>query len=409
MKKSIRPNFKLTLVIPYIILGLLLSCNTEITVDTVKEDSDKNLLPKLASFQKISTNSAIYEASDNSIDCGYYLIGIRNAQRPTTFKYNNKVYFNIPCKTSDSSAGGWHWGLASWTPGTSVNWFDGKLDAGLNEIVSRTQLDENGFIMNSVRNTYMVDSGSGILGLTYKYFRATEYNMSNVPALFSASAVVSDNGYYPVGLATSSPETFSPSDVFVDDSKYAAFFNSDDDTWRGLSHKTDLDLFYKGGTVYIYNTTQNAPTMDKYYISIITSSDMRSFTKPANYILEDFRSPHVFEYQGLIYMLAFNTNLNRWNLISGSSPTQFDPKDGQVLNFGADIFGSGGWDDTPLFTTHPDDQPEIAGVEVLNNKVYVFYMAGQFGHIRTPAHGVTGAAYDSARGIGVFELKIESD
>ncbi len=195
-------------------------------------------------------------------------------------------------------------------------------------------------------------------------------------------------------------------DIFVDEQKDASNFNLADGTWRGQT-KLEVELYYDAGTVYVYNTTINAPTSDTYYISVATSTDMINYAMPSNYILKDFRHPHVFNYKSEFYMIAYDTIDNQWRLIPGSSPTSFNPDDSTILDLGGEMVNAGGWDDTPLFTSLGNNQPEIAGVEVQGGKVYVFYMAGQFGQVRAPANGVTGSPYDSARGIGVFELEFD--
>ena len=375
--------------------------------DDTSESGNEQDVGLSISLNKLSTLNAAFEASNNPIDCSYYLIGIKGGWRPTTFVYNDKVYFNVPCKTSDSSAGGWHWGLMKWTLSDGMSWHDGNARAGENEILPRSDNDSNGFQINSVYNTFMVDTGTSLLGLTYKYFRASEYNIANSPAQFPASAVVPSNGYYSVGFSTTTPETLDASNFYVDDPKSANVFNLKDDTWKGKAAR-DADLYYDSGTVYIYNHSTNAPTSDKNYIYISTTTDMRSFTLPSSYILEDYKNPHVFKVENKIYMLAFNTNSNKWNLIPGTSPSSFDESEAVTLDLGVEIFGLGGWDDTPLFTSLSNNQPEVSGVEVLNDKVYLFYLAGQFSQSRTPANGTSGAPYDSARGIGVIELEINN-
>jgi hypothetical protein len=252
----------------------------------------------------------------------------------------------------------------------------------------------------------MVDTGSGVLGLTYKYFRNTEYTAANVPAMYPASAVVTTSGYKSIGFSSTNPETMVAADIFVDEEKDASNFNLADGSWKGQT-KTEVELYYDAGTVYVYNTTINAPTSDTYYISVATSTDMINYVMPANYILKDFRHPHVFHYKSAFYMIAYDTIDDQWRLIPGSSATSFSPDDSTVLDLGGEMVNAGGWDDTPLFTSLGNNQPEIAGVEVISGKVYVFYMAGQFGQVRAPANGATGSPYDSARGIGVFELEFD--
>lgn len=355
---------------------------------------------------KLTSAAAFFEASNSVLDCGYYLIGIKGSQRPSTFVYNNKIYLSVPCKTSDLSSGGWHWGLMHWTP-TSMSWVDGDTGAAGNDpIIKRSDLDINGFIMNNNGNSYFVDTGSGFLGLSFKFFNHSSYSMTNVPAMFSADAVVTTSGFYSIGFSTANPETMLSTDFFNDEKKGASNLNLKqlDDTWQG-SVRSEAELHYKSGTIYIYNTSMNAPTSDTYYISVTTTADMKNFTLPTNYILKGYRYPNVFEFENHIYMIAFSFAKSQWVLIPGTSFTSFDESRAVALNLGSNIYGVGGWDDTPLFTSLPAYEPEIAGVEVLDGKIYIFYMAGQMGHVRTPAHGTSGAPFDSARGIGVFELQ----
>ncbi len=404
----------LKVIITFVLMLSLFGCGSEIFYDFVKKvedakDIDNPINPIIKNFEsnKLSKTSPTYTAPTNPSDCGYYLIGIRGSQRPSTFVYNNKVYFHIPCKYNDSGAGGWHWALAKWDESSGFNLIDGDAGtSGINEVVNKNDLDQNGFSLGSVRNTYMTDTPSGLLGLSFKWFRSSQYNMTNVPALFPANAIVPSNGYYAIGLSSSTPESFASTDFFVDDQKDQHVFNSNDDTWKGKT-KLETELHYHDGLVYIYNTTINAPTSDTHYISVSKSADMRSFTKPTQYLLKDFRFPHVFEYKGRIFMIVFNLNEGRWQLIPGNSPTDFIIEDSVNLNIGSEMVSTGGWDDTPSFTSLPVDEPEIAGVEVLNDKVFVFYMAGQLGQTRVPPNGSSGAPYDSARGIGVFELSFE--
>lgn len=373
------------------------------------EETDSTPQTLSASVLKLSDSNATFEGSDNTADCSYYLIGIKGtgAWRPSTFVYNNKVYFNVPCKYTDAGSGGWHWGIMSWTPALGMVWYDGDpITPGDNEVVSLSDTDSNGFSLSSTRNFYMVDTGSGLKGLGVKYFRASQYHTSNVPTLFQAKAVVPSNGYYFVSFNTSSPESLAASDFLVDEEKSAHIFNENDDTWKGQTYR-EAELFYSGGEVYIYSSSTNAPTKDKDFIYVSKSTDMITFEKPVSPILEGYKCPHVFKQNGTLYMIAFNNNVDKWQLLKGSSPLEFDTENAFTLDLGVEIFGASGWDDTPSFTSLPNNQPEIAGVEVLNEKVYIFYMAGQFGQMRTPANGVSGAPYDSPRGIGTFELTIE--
>ncbi len=402
-----------------LILLFITSCSSEIDYrgifeqnltqdpEDTSENQDEQETSLSINLNKISSLNAAYEASNNPGDCTYYLMGIKGGWRPTTFTFNNKVYFSVPCKSSDAGSAGWHWGVMNWTLADGMNWHDGNIRAGENETLLKTETDINGFQINSNFNTFMVDTGTNLLGLSYKYFRANEYNISNSPAQFPASAVVPSNGYYSVGFSTATPESIDASDFYVDDPKSANVYNLNDDTWKAKTAR-DADLFYESGTIYIYNHSTNAPTADKNYIYISTTTDMRSFNLPSSYILEDYKNPHVFKVENKIYMLAFNTNSTKWNLIPGTSPSSFDESEAVTLDLGVEIFGLGGWDDTPLFTSLSNNQPEVSGVEVLNGKVYLFYLAGQFSQTRTPANGTSGAPYDSARGIGVIELEINN-
>ena len=394
--------------ITVVALLILISCQGEVKVDIAPNRSTNNLgelnLEKL-SIEKISLSNAEFEGATNSIDCGYYLIGIKGSQRPSTFVYNNKVYFSMPCKTSDSSAGGWHWGMMNWTPG-NMNFIDGDVvRPGINEMLTRSSLDNNGFILNNNRNTYFVDTGSGLKGLSFKFFRASEYNIANAPALFPSNAVVPSNNYYSIGFSTATPEAMSPSDFFVDEIKGASMFSQEDNSWKGETLK-DSELHYKDGLVYTYITTRNSPSDDKYYISVASSTDMINFNMPSNFILEDYRYPQVFTYKNQLLLIIFDLIKLKWVIMPGTSPTNFDESKAVEIEIGSKIYGTGDWDDTPLFTSLGTDEPELAGVEVLDGKIYIFYMAGQFGHVRAPMNGVTGSPYDSARGIGVMELKL---
>jgi hypothetical protein len=391
-----------------VILFTLISCQGEVSVEIASDRSIKNygeLNLEEVTIDKLSVSNAEFEGSTDSNDCGYYLIGIKGSQRPSTFVYNNKVYFSMPCKTSDSSAGGWHWGMMNWTPG-NMNFIDGDgVKVGINEMLTRSSLDDNGFILNSNRNTYFVDTGSGLKGLSFKYFRASDYSMANVPALFQAKAVVPSNNYYSIGFSTSTPEAMTPSDFFVDEAKGATMFSLEDNSWKGETLK-ESELHYEDGLIYTYITTRNSPSDDKYYISVASSSDMINFNMPSNFILEDYRYPQVFTYKEKLFLIVFDLIKLKWVIMPGTSPTNFDESKAVEIEIGSKIYGSGDWDDTPSFTSLGADEPELAGVEVLDGKIYIFYMAGQFGHVRAPMNGVSGAPYDSARGIGVMELKL---
>ena len=136
---------------------------------------------------------------------------------------------------------------------------------------------------------------------------------------------------------------------------------------------------------------------------------MRAFTPPTEPLLQGYSRPEVFEYEGRYYMVAFSDAELRWQLIPGSGADAFDASAAQNIELGAALQGTGNWDDTPFFTDLPGGEPRLAGVDVLDGRVYLFYLAGSFGQLTDDPNSVGtyhGAPYDGPRGIGVFELTI---
>lgn len=348
------------------------------------------------SISKLNSGNEIFRAPTSSSDCGYYLIATPTGQRPSTFVHNGNVYFSVPCKTSDSSAGGWHYGMMYWGIGNiSTTWIDGDGGtAGEQPLIVRSVDDKNGFDLRNWNYMELAFDGTNHRGLIRKYYVGGEYGGSS--------------GYYWSPVSISDPATFSATDIDVD-SRGVIEDNANDSSFKGKTSGI-IDVKYEGGTFYTYITNINSPTDDTYYIVLKKSTDLITFDNPSNYLLMNYRSPHVFKFSDKHYMVAYNTLTDIWQLIPGTSWESFDADKAVNIDLGSQMYGTSGWDDTPWFTAHANKQPNISGIEVVNGKVYLFYLAGSFGQLTADGRSATpyhGAPWDGPRGIGVIELDID--
>lgn len=349
-----------------------------------------------ATVSKMNSGNYIFRSSDDSKDCSYYLINIPGAWQPNTFVFNGNVYFHVPCKNGDHSSQGWHYGLMYWVPGNStVIWLDGDTGtAGEQASLVVSDLDTNGYILNSLKFAETVEVDGKQKGMVLKFYRSSEYGGST--------------GYHWSPVAFDTPASYSPSDINVD-SRGGLNYSEKDGTFKGLS-LSSMDLIYDNSSYYSYLTTRNDPDKDRYFIVLRKSTDLLTWTDPDEALLSDYRDAHVFKYSDKFYMIAMNTLTNQWQLIPANSLEDFNTKKAINLEIGSQIYGQGAWDDTPLYSPYQDYQPAIAGVEVINSKVYLFYLAGGFDQLTTDANSLSpfnGSPYDGARGIGVMEIEIK--
>ncbi len=345
------------------------------------------------------TSGPIIRASDSATDDSYHLIATRGSQRASSFVYDSRLYYSVPTKSSDSSAGGWHYAMLSWLPGDAeAAWIDGDpVTSGNQAMLRRNELDSNGFALRNHRATHYVQHGvSGPLsGLSNKFFSSTEY-----PA-------VGTSGFFWIGVSADAPDSVL-SQNFLVDAQSVIDVSANDGTWRGET-TFHADLISDGATVYIYQTQRNAPANDQHYIAVTRTSDMVAYQLPTDPLLTGYSRAQVFEHQGSMYMVAFSDAAERWQLIPGSGPESFDPSMAMNIELGAALHGTGEWDDTPLLSDLPGGEPRIAGVDVIGDRVYLSYLAGSFGQLtddpqaQAPYNGVP---YDGARGVGVLELMI---
>lgn len=348
-------------------------------------------------LNRLTPDGPIFRASDAPLDDYYYLISTVGSQRPSSFVFDSKIYFSIPSKSNDSGAGGWHYSMAHWTPGQDeALWVDGNpSEVGDQALLLRNTTDANGFLMRNHITTHFVQTPDGYLGLSNKYFSNSEYTD------------ITSSGFFWIGVGGGTPETLNALDFLVD-TKAVINIDDNDGTWRGSTTR-HADLHYKDGEVLIYQTQLNSPADDKHSIAISRTPDMKTFQLPSESILDGYSRAQVFEYQGAFYMVAFSDAALRWQLLRGDSFDSFDASAAQTIELGSVLHGTGAWDDTPLLTDLPGGEPRIAGVDVIDDKVYLFYLAGSFGQLETDTNsgGVYhGTPYDGPRGIGVFELTI---
>ncbi|MFK8138003.1 MAG: hypothetical protein AB8E15_06565 [Bdellovibrionales bacterium] len=348
-----------------------------------------------ATTLKLNSGNEIFKNPTSSTDCGYYLSSTSVSQRATSFLVGNKIYFSVPCKTSDSGTGGWHYGMMSWSTGDlSTSWIDGDVGTGEQALFDRSEVDSNGHQLRNWIEMQVTYNGTDYRGLIYKYYSSSEYGGSS--------------GFYTSPVAFSDPNSFSPSDIDVNN-RGVIEYNFNDNTWKGKTSRT-MDIEYKNSNYLVYFTTTNSPTEDTYYIVLRQSADLINFDDPTTFLLEGYRDPNVFEYKGSVYMIAFETASNSWKLIPGESYTSFDVSKAVTVEIGSKIYGKGGWDDTPLYTAYPNHEPRLAGVEVVFDKVYLFYLAGGFNQLPTDPNSTgsyNGVPYDGPRGMGVMEITIQ--
>ncbi|MEC9283443.1 MAG: hypothetical protein VX642_12065 [Bdellovibrionota bacterium] len=348
------------------------------------------------SVSKMNSGNYIFKSSDDSNDCSYYLINIPGAWAPNTFVYNGNVYFHMPCKNGDAGAQGWHYGIAYWVPGnSSMIWQDGDSSSvGDQAQFVITDLDKNGYEVSYSKFSETIEVDGKQKGMLLKYYRASAYGGTN--------------GYYWSPVTFDTPDTFSATDIDAD-YRGGLNYSNKDGSFKGLS-LSHLDLVYDESVYYAYITTRNDPDKDTHYITLRKSTDLLSWTDPDEYLLKDYKEAHLFKYSDKYYMIAMNLLTNKWQLIPANNLEDFDTKNAVNLNIGSQIYGQGGWDDTPYFTPYQEYQPSIAGVEVINSKIYLFYLAGGFDQLTTDPNAVSpayGAPYNGARGIGVMEIEIK--
>lgn len=346
---------------------------------------------------KLTPTAPIFMPSDDPADDHYYLISTRGVQRPASFTWGSRVYFSTPSKSGDASSGGWHYALFHWTPGdASAVWVDGDEGPGEQAVVPRDQTDTNGFELRNHQVTHFVEADGALWGLSRKWFSLAEY------------PDVGANGYHFSPVRATDPDAFTASDFLVDERRVIET-DTADSTWRGATTQ-HIDLFFRGGTMYVYQTQLNAPLSNTLFIAVSTTTDLATFEAPTTFLLEGYARPHVFEVGGRLYMVAFHYASLGWQLIPGSAVDSFDPARAVDLELGNRLHGTGAWDDTPFFTDLPGGEPRLAGVEVIAGRIYLFYLAGGFSQLPAdPQSGgdYHGVPYDGPRGVGVFEMTID--
>jgi hypothetical protein len=284
-----------------------------------------------------------------------------------------------------------YWGIGN----LSTTWIDGDIgQAGEQPLLSKSDIDSNGFAIGSFFGLEVTFNGTNYAGLIKKYYNSANYGGTS--------------GYYWSPVSFNTPESFSATDIDVNN-RGLIHDAENDSSWKGKS-LNEIELEYSAGTYYLYKTNINAPTNSTYYIVLQKTTDLISFTSPTSYLLKDYRDPHVFKYSDKVYMIAYSTIKNGWMLIPGDNYESFDTSKEVKIEIGSKMYGKGDWDDTPLYTDFQNYEPNLAGVELVNSKIYIFYMAGGFGQLSgDPNSGApyNGVPYNGARGIGVMELEIK--
>jgi hypothetical protein len=334
-----------------------------------------------AAMVKISASAPLLKTAAPTADsCGRYLIALPPNWMPSTFRIGETIHFAVPCKYDDTGLGGWHLAMATWDmTGPAASWIDGDPgQPGIQQIVSKTDQIAGGQLGNVATSVFTPDGSGQLRGVARRYSSAKK-GYESVP--FSAPSVAT------IG-ATS--WLISASGVFdVDDN---------DGSFRGATEPPRAVLS-DGGTLWVYSQTVNAPTSDTRYLTVASTSDLKTAT-PTQLLATGYRHPHVRKAGGFYHLIAYNEVAEQWQHVAGTSPSSFDFA--RATNLQLERFrGSLGQWDAKKFVGLGSNQPLVIGVEVDDTKQHLllFYLAGSFDY---PAN----APYNAPRGLGALRLPL---
>jgi hypothetical protein len=173
-------------------------------------------------------------------------------------------------------------------------------------------------------------------------------------------------------------------------------FSAGDNSWKNASWIPMAEPHFHDGSLYYYLVTHDGLT--NYFISVASSTDEVNFTIPTNYILEGYSIVYVTSYNGVFHMLAQDSGTLLWDYIPGSSPTTFDQNKKVTLDLENMINTGSGWDSVEYKLR--SNLLRIAGIESMNDKLYIFYMAGDMDFPGS-------APNNGARGIGYLTVDLK--
>lgn len=335
----------------------------------------------ITNLSKLTVADAIIKASPTTTDHNYRISEGLQGRALDSFVINGTVYFAGPCK--DSGGGRWNACFSTWD-GVSLSgaWVDGNSGlAGIQSSILATTLTTAGTIVgNHAWLNLTTDVSGSIFG-----FGVIDRN------------AVGTYRAYPI-VANDLASFTSLSYVLAAQNPYTSATN--DSTWTGATVGL-AEVLVDNGTVYIYRTTSNAPTSTLRYISVVeATTDMSTFTMPADYILSNYERPHVARDGRSYHMVAYNRTTKIWQYIAGTSPTDWDVSHAQDLLLTSLVGKVGDWDER-YFNASADNEVRLYGLEVVGGSLMLFYMAGDYDFAPPATPPLNGA-----RGIGVFQIPL---
>jgi hypothetical protein len=325
--------------------------------------------------------------------------GLYVGRQPSVFVYKSKIYLSLITKRLSSFEPGWSQSFAEWDGNSATaSWVDGDLGTGtFDTFTQRAHRTISGPRLGHVLMAYYAQGeGDFLLGWFSSYFNWSA---------FKNYMTISDSL---VQFNSKMPRTNQQ-------------FTSGSNTWhlnigpRGVVYRNGVLYRYEErfGTEYsivaasgsfstsgIDFSTLRDPTVTTADASDSFSAWNESAEVPT--IVSDYRAPYVAKYeyaQGTAYyMVAYQMTRQRWELLSGSSPTEFDTANPVSLDLAARAPSGGSWDNT-YFDVTGTGEPLVVGVGIVNDTLNVFYIAGDLDYPGAPPA-------NCARGVGVYRASL---
>lgn len=325
--------------------------------------------------------------------------GLYVARQPSVFDYRSKIYLALITKRLSNFEPGWCQNFAEWDgTTTSASWVDKDVGTGtFDNFIERGNYTISGpRVGHILAGYYTQGDGDFLLGWTMSYFNWSSYKnymtISDSLALFNSKMLrtnqqftsatnTSASGIGPRGVIYKNGVLYRYEERF--DTQYSIVAAS------GTFSTTGIDF-----------STLRDPTISSADASNTFSAWTESAEVPT--VVSDYRAPYVAKYsysQGeAYYMVAYNMTRQRWELLYGSSPTQFDTANPVSLDLAARAPGPGAWDNT-YFDATGTGEPVVFGVAILNDVLNVFYIAGDLDYPGAPP-------LNCGRGIGVYRAAL---
>src|SRR5262249_3685582 len=141
-----------------------------------------------------------------------------------------------------------------------------------------------------------------------------------------------------------------------------------------FTQTTIHELYYEGNTFYDFWSDQATVST----LTLTQTKDMLTTAVPDQVLSANLGRAFVSKWGTTYLMVAFNTTSQHWELYRSNSLTSWDfssPLDLRLRNF---VGAAAAWDQNCFTTLGTAGEPQLAGVRVLGNDVYIFYLAGDY-------------------------------